>query len=197
MNIHVPEGMQVPDFVPTFDTEDGFISITLKQNHRLALETTVERLINMLDDMDAGSEDLEPSHGWLNVGSQAHLHAQILDECEEENEHGGDIQDVPHDASDEGNDEPTLGRLETIQQTAASYTGVAEEDAVSAAVRFDGDGCLAGRAVLRNLRSARPDVPQNYVGGWCDGNHSALQVNRLTITGKKAKRRSATACEGV
>jgi hypothetical protein len=52
----------------------------------------------------------------VGQGSQAVLHADTRDEAEKENEHGGNIQDVPHDACDEGNDEPFLGWMEKCGQ---------------------------------------------------------------------------------
>ncbi|RWX74428.1 hypothetical protein EPK99_24915 [Neorhizobium lilium] len=55
---------------------------------RERLEAKIEELIGLLDLLD-GDPDIE-----------------------EENEHGGNILDVPHDAIDEGNDEPTLGWAE-------------------------------------------------------------------------------------
>jgi len=181
----------------------GVFFLTLDRRDRVSIATTIERLIDMLDALDEDA-DLEPSLGsgddregdfsdhehslgW-GQGSQSALHTS--DEREEENEHGGDIQDVPHDAVDEGNDEPFLGWSETYGQ---GHTGLqanlspADPDDVVAAgtapLHFDGDGCLAGREVLRNLRSARPDVQQEYIGGWCDGNRAALKVKGLTITG--------------
>lgn len=185
---------------------------------RRAVEDEIERLIAMLDSMepdpdlepwlgsgddredqceDEGAQcegegdwnELEPTMGWQEQGSQAHLHATYNDECEEENEHGGDIQDVPHDAVDEGNDEPFLGWAETCGQGPKIGIDATPNDIdpdpqdYGGGLRFDGDGCLAGREVLRNLRSARPDVRQEYVGGWCDGNRAALKVDGLTITG--------------
>lgn len=65
---------------------------------------------------EGAQDDREPTMGWQNHGSQAFLHATYNDECEEENEHGGNIQDVPHDAVDEGNDEPFFGWSETCGQ---------------------------------------------------------------------------------
>ena len=72
---------------------------------RQRLEAKIDELIDLLDLID-GDENLEPyladTVGPPHIGGSA-------DDREEENEHGGDIQDVPHDAIDEGNDEPSLG----------------------------------------------------------------------------------------
>jgi hypothetical protein len=88
---------------------------------------------------------------------------------------------VPHDACDEGNDEPFLGWTEKCGQGPQIGIDATPNDfdydppeyggpnGSQTSLRFDGDGCLAGREVLGNLRSARPDVRQEYVGGWwCD-----------------------------
>lgn len=77
---------------------------------RAAIEDQIERLIAILDTLDA-DPDLEP---WLGSG----------DDREDENEHGGDIVDEPHDDRDEGNDEPWLGRLETLHQGGGTYAGL-------------------------------------------------------------------------
>ena len=76
---------------------------------RAEIEDHIERLIAVLDEIDP-DPDLEP---WLGSG----------DDREDENEHGGDTVDEPHDQADEGDDEPSLGRLETIEQTRGSYSG--------------------------------------------------------------------------
>jgi hypothetical protein len=64
------------------------------------VENCIEGLIAILDQMD-GDENLEPYLAGLDEFS--------LDDREDEDEHGGDIQDEPHDETDEGNDEPSLG----------------------------------------------------------------------------------------
>ncbi|MER8919490.1 hypothetical protein [Mesorhizobium sp. M0802] len=56
----------------------------------MAIATSIERLIDLLDAMSP-DPDLEESLGW-GYGSQLELHAQD-GEREEENEHGGDIND--------------------------------------------------------------------------------------------------------
>ncbi|ESY32748.1 hypothetical protein X749_03625 [Mesorhizobium sp. LNJC391B00] len=70
--------------------EDGAIFLTVAENDRLGIATTIERLIDLLDAMSP-DPDLEESLGW-GYGSQLELHAQD-GEREEENEHGGDVQD--------------------------------------------------------------------------------------------------------
>jgi|GEM_PF-1491475 len=67
---------------------------------RAELEARIEEMIALLDVLD-GDENLEP---YLAGFDPRHV-----DDIEEENEHGGDIQDEPHDALAEGNDEPSLG----------------------------------------------------------------------------------------
>lgn len=191
------------------------INVTLNPRDRLELSTTIENLINMLDDLDgdpdlepslagvqgvsddregdegcwAGEADLEASLGWANSGSQYKLHASA-DGREEENEHGGDIQDEPHDMLDQGDNEPFLGWGERCGQLGVGVAGWNGGDACDtegwSKTRFDGDGYLAGKTVLRELRRRRPDVRQEHIGGsCCIGRGSALAVDGLTITGTK------------
>jgi hypothetical protein len=71
--------------------------------------TAVEKLTAVLDKAD-GDESLEPSLGSITYGVPAHLQ-----DCE-----GGDVQDEPHDESDEGNSEPGLAHTNDISQLQAS-----------------------------------------------------------------------------
>jgi hypothetical protein len=158
---------------------------------------------------DEGAQlDDEATLGWANGvdgNSQSYLHVDHNDsEREIENEHGGDIQDEPHDATDEGNDEPFLGWGEQCSQGPKIGAGLRHDPAVQCLdatadpndavneirdgyLQFDGDGCAAARAVLRNLRAMRPDVPQEYIGGWCAGDHHALHVDGLAIRTNKGR----------
>lgn len=115
MTIHQTEGIHVPDFVPTIELDAGFLFLTCKENDRLSISTTIERLINMLDDMEpdcdlepwlgsgddreADSADDEPSLGWTTSG---HLGSTLPeeDECEKVSEDEGAIT---------GDDEYSLG----------------------------------------------------------------------------------------
>lgn len=63
----------------------GAIFLTIKHNDRIGIATTIERLIDMLDALD-GDPDFEP-----------YLANSWGDDREDENEHGGDICDAPHD----------------------------------------------------------------------------------------------------
>lgn len=69
----------------------------VKRLRRLMLEQWIEEMIWYLDRMD-GDPDLED------------------DEIEDENEHGGEVTDEPHDHSDSGDDELTLGWPEQVTQ---------------------------------------------------------------------------------
>lgn len=145
----------------------------------------------MLDDID-GDENLEPSLGGYTGDTEDREYQcedeGVEDDHEEENEHGGDINDAPHDQADEGNDEPNLGRLETIHQGAGSYVGASDDTWNGANLQFDGDGYLAGREVLRNLQRHRPDVHQEYVATACGiGDRNALKVDGLSIRGTKPR----------
>jgi hypothetical protein len=88
MNIHDPEGLQCPDFVPTIEVEGGTIFLTCKQNHRQSIASMIERLIGMLDEMDGDpdievTEDEEPYLGWPNAGQPVSL--EMCDDREQDN----------------------------------------------------------------------------------------------------------------
>ncbi|WP_025199119.1 hypothetical protein [Brucella sp. BO2] len=180
---------------------DGFVFLAVKDNDRIGLATTIERLINMLDEMEpdpdlelngdeydfsrpesgAGSRvtcedcedggDYEPTLGASNSGDQEHWGkgSSQWDECEEENEHGGNVTDEPHDADTDC--EPFLGWTEfnatgeKVEPFSSNFdacdttTWVRGEDGC----RFIGDGYSEGKKMLRELGRKRPDVPQNYV----------------------------------
>jgi len=86
------------------------ITLHLTAGDRPQLMTTIERLINLLDTIDADPEmeeggDHEPVLGWPNSGGLPSLDPGVchdderedIDEREFVNEDGGDIQDEPHD----------------------------------------------------------------------------------------------------
>ncbi|MCA0257147.1 MAG: hypothetical protein LCH47_11195 [Proteobacteria bacterium] len=73
--------------------------VELTPQLRREIEATVERLIAILDVFD-GDENCEDD---------------AYDDREDEDEHGGDILDEPHDDQDEG--EPWLGWTEVVNQT--------------------------------------------------------------------------------
>lgn len=153
----------------------GPIVITLTPGDRLQLATTIERLINLLDEVD-GDCDFEPSladfrmtgsamddregddgddehsHGW-GQGTQERLHAS--DEREEENEHGGDIQDEPHDKNTEGDEEPFLGWPESCCQERGigleEWNDVDDQGSDWADLRFDRAGYINARNALRKV----------------------------------------------
>lgn len=151
------------------------------------------------DDREWDESDLERTLGWEN-GSLPYDQTRIgqfgLDECENENEHGGDICDEPHDAIDEGNDEPALGWSERCgmwndPDVQRMDNGVDPDDidvvCGSGPLNFNGDGAVAARTVLRNLERIRPDVRQQSRHGWCGGDYSALRVEGLAIKSNKGR----------
>ncbi|SFZ81814.1 hypothetical protein SAMN02983003_0707 [Devosia enhydra] len=94
----------------------------------------VHAMIEILDRLD-GDCDLEPNlgapeipplrlvacngnlSGWgREQGDQRRWAQGAEDDTEHEDEHGGDIQDEPHDALSEGNDELDLGWSESVVQ---------------------------------------------------------------------------------
>ncbi len=154
---------------------DGIIFLVLDSRDRTTLATTIERLIGLLDEQD-GDPDLEASLGW-GQQLQAVLHADAHDEAEDENEHGGDICDEPHDPADCGDDELSLGWTEKCGQGFDEWQKnrqfVAGVDSLEPYERgfnvnvpmlsFDGAGYQQTRGALRELQRRRPDVRQEYV----------------------------------
>lgn len=145
---------------------DGVFFLMLDMRDRATIATSIERLIALLDALD-GDENLEPSLGGYSGDTEDREYQcedeGVEDDTEEENEHGGDIQDEPHDARDEGDDEPNLGRLESIHQGIGSYSGHSIEVQAGGLLHFDGDGYHDGQKLLRDLRERRPDKRQNHV----------------------------------
>lgn len=154
----------------------------------------------LLSEGEGDWDELEPTMGWQNVGSQGHLEATYNDECEDVSEdEGACIQSQPHDEMDEGDREPFLGWSETCSQgpkvgykndpAVQSLDLVPDPSDTHGSLGFHGDGCVAARTVLRNLRTARPDIRQEYVGGWCSCSYEALRVEGLTIKSIRGRKR--------
>lgn len=202
---------------------NGVFFLTVDGKDRASISTSIERLITMLDELDP-DPDIEPALGWTFEGqgaaddgdrehddadlertlgwelgggpyNQSNIAMYGIDEVEDENEHGGDINDEPHDGRDD--DEPFLGWSETCGQGPKIGSSFKNDPRVQTlddvaeggegGTRFNGDGYVAGTKVLRNLHRKRPDVPQQHVPVACAiGDASALQVNGLTIRGKRA-----------
>lgn len=116
MTIQDHGGLRVPDFMPTFDIEGGFVTLTCKQGHRLSISASIERLIDMLDAMEPDpdledSADDEPLLGWPNASQGPSI--PMSDDLE------GDWADY----------EPTLGATENHPQ--ASGHGRSKDGAQS------------------------------------------------------------------
>lgn len=88
------------------------ITLTLNPHDRLTLATTIERLINMLDDLDP-DVDLEPSLGWTDSGPDALVKDCHQDDREEE------CEDEGAQCDDEG--EPDYGIADYPALQAAFY----------------------------------------------------------------------------
>jgi hypothetical protein len=212
-----------PEVSASLANASGVFFVTLSADDRAGIATTIERLINMLDDME-GDENLEatgdeePSLGWPSNGSsalnkdaptddregEAHwtdagpmyeleqddsdneptlgapegtVHNQqqweassaMPDECEEENEHGGDVNDEPHDG--DGDAEPNLGRLETIHQGGGTYSGISDDETglLAGNLAFEGEGYSIGNQMLDAAGADRarvsPGLPR---GKWAE-----------------------------
>ncbi len=119
---------------------------------RQKIESRIEDLIALLDLID-GDENLEPYLAGTYPDTE---------DREEENEHAGDIQDEPHDATDEGDDEPFLGWGNPRVGIGAVGKGWTQSDEPDpnqfniTAIRYDGSGHRIGRKLLRaNLKAKR------------------------------------------
>jgi len=163
-------------FVPPVPARhDGVLFFYIRENSRIGIATTIERLIDLLDSMEADPDyedvgDKEPALGWTEHGpdvlSEVYPHVSCgdleqdsadqeptlgapeqhpegerwtfhnqdywaqgdrqfkSDECEEENEHGGDINDEPH--GDRYEDDEDGGDCEADPAEA----GIADADAL-------------------------------------------------------------------
>ncbi len=102
--------------------------------------------------------------GWSHYrgrdGDQTHWGAwdtrAAIDECECENEHGGDILDEPHD--EECDAEPFLGWTEDESKSESVITSD-EFPRHEGYLNFDGSGYRAGSEALRGLRTRNPNLP--------------------------------------
>lgn len=123
------------------------------------------KLSNVWGELEADDADDERTLGW-ELGSSPYDQSCLTqgmygpDEVEEENEHGGDINDVPHDAADCGDDEPFLGWTEKCSQGADAWRGrkrwvrgVDPDGAAATTLRmpldFRGDGYRDANEALR------------------------------------------------
>lgn len=115
MTIHIlyGAGMPRPSAIPMIGA-DGLLRFAVDPNSarmmadtlgrlaelldRAAAEAAIERLIALLDWKD-GDADLEPTMGWLETPGRGAPDPEPFDcdEMEDENEHGGDVGDEPHD----------------------------------------------------------------------------------------------------
>ena len=130
---------------------------------RQNIERGIEVLIALLDMID-GDENLEP----YLAGTYPEA-----EDREEENEHAGDVHDEPHDAMEEGNDEPFLGWSNPRCGTPDFGEDWASADSCNTSslpdenpLRFDGHGHRIGRKLLRenlkdNLVLSRPKTRMN------------------------------------
>lgn len=117
---------------PEIQRRDGTLFFKCAEFDRAAIATSIERLIDLLDALEADPDledggDLEPSHGASNDyycrSQEDWSRIWGMDECEDEDEHGGDILDEPHDG--EGDDEPCHGWTDHIDQTKANRVDLA------------------------------------------------------------------------
>lgn len=147
------------------------------------------------DDEDGG--DLEPTLGaneMRNGESQDRwsLTAYGTDDVEDENEHGGDINDEPHDAEEDDDRDGLAGIGDVLSTSSDSRGGGWSGRSYDHLLAFDGEGGIAAYHALRVLRTRRPDVRQDYVGlPPAYGDANALKVDGLLIRGKGKRRNPA------
>jgi hypothetical protein len=162
-------GRPAPKALPSLVNAGGVFFVTLSPDDRAGIATTIERLINMLDTMD-GDENLEetgdsePSLGWPEYRGLSQLATNVPhDDREEENEHGGDINDEPHDDDEL---EPFLGWSETCgngeppEANHGSAVLVDDPEADGGSLDFRGDGYRQAREALRSRRVS--PFPREY-----------------------------------
>lgn len=153
------------------------------------------RELDTSDDEDGG--DLEPTLGtneMRNGESQERwaLTAYGTDEVEDENEHGGDINDEPHDAEEDDDRDGLAGIGDVLATSSDGRGGGWSGRSYDHLLAFDGEGGIAAYRALRTLRTRRPDVRQDYVGlPHVDGDANALEVGGLLIRGKGRPRNPA------
>ena len=147
---------------------------------RRSIEDEIEGLIGLLDGMDTdadfeGTGDAEPWLGWPNGCQIATPDMSCDDDRELEDASGfGDadgmavdmrgepdlgwteeidqerrLQTMPGWMVEDG--EPNLGRLETVEQGAGSYSGISDDDSQGNRLHFDGGGYSVGKEVLKRI----------------------------------------------
>lgn len=174
--------------LPRLAEAGGVFFLSLSPDDRAGIAYTIERLINMLDAMEAGQEDLEPSLagfdggptddregdldqdewdgdpddedgadgertlGW-ELGDSPYDQSRIwqgafgLDEVEEENEHGGDINDERQGDDEIDDDRSGLGGIaeHPDDDTGAGWSG----GEYAHYLEFDGNGYRQANNLLR------------------------------------------------
>jgi len=159
-----------PDAAASLVSAGGVFFVTLSPDDRAGIATTIERLINMLDDLDGDENledggDLEPNIGWASDERGSRGFDDSGDEREIEDEHGGNILDEPHDDEEL---EPFLGWSETCGNGGrldASPGGAAfmdDPEADSSALDFMGDGYREARQALRDRSRRVSQFPREY-----------------------------------
>lgn len=93
---------------------DNTITLTLNPHDRLTLATTIERLINLLDDLAPDTDledggDAEPWLGWTDIGPQALAKGVDHDDREEE------CEDEGAQCDDEGEIDSGVADYEALQ----------------------------------------------------------------------------------
>ncbi|CAN7695788.1 hypothetical protein [Mesorhizobium sp. LjNodule214] len=145
-----------PDLEDTADDEP-YLGWTA---HGSNAGTTDDREGDDSDFEDSGDEhDASATANWAKGG-------HWCEDVEEENEHGGDILDEPHDGRDD--DKPWLGWANATGQTGIDVESVQEvKDSpdYGGAGNFTGEGCDQARDLLRSRRHRlRPEPSLTIVG---------------------------------
>ncbi|RWH32210.1 hypothetical protein [Mesorhizobium sp.] len=124
------------------------LTLIIDRSSRKELATSIEALIDMLDDLSPDPDledgaDAEPWLGWTDRGPQASSNmfmegrGSAYDDREAEDEHGGDINDEPQ--ADDSDDEHSLGWTEEGSQT-GNLGGYGSEGDLEPDLGFVGHG---------------------------------------------------------
>lgn len=149
--------------------DENIFFLILDARDRVSIATTIERLIGVLDALDPDPDlepdaDSEPWLGWRDAAFGRSITDCVdgarHDDREDEDEHGGDIVDEPHDQLDQGDDEPLLGWVERdsqgVRMDGACFVSMAgdPDDCYPFTGRpldFDGSGYRDGDELLRGI----------------------------------------------
>ncbi|PBC11797.1 hypothetical protein [Mesorhizobium sp. WSM3859] len=151
------------DLSPDPDIEDG-------ADLEPSLGWSADGVMGSCDDLEGPRDDLEPDSDTEPNGDERDASAtpswakggHWCEDVEEENEHGGDILDEPHDGRDD--DEPWLGWSNPDSGAGTAAMVDVEDSPDYGCGGFTGEGVDMARQMLRNGRCRRPEPSLTIVG---------------------------------